>query len=97
MIAAADNPFQRLLCLALTVYWIILLVYVVLSFLQLAGLRRPFSGPGKVAFDLLDDVVLPVVRPLDRLIPPARFGGMGLSWGVLIAFVIVFVLQTAFC
>jgi len=97
MVAESEGVVGRLVCDALTIYWLILLAYVVLGWLQVAGLRRPYDGPGRVAFDVLDRLVLPVVRPLDRMIPPARFGGMGISWGVLIAFVIVVVLQRAFC
>ena len=97
MIAESESVARRIICDALTIYWLILLAYVVLGWLQVAGLRRPYDGPGKVAFDVLDRLVLPVVRPLDRMIPPARIGGTGISWGVLIAFVIVVVLQQAFC
>lgn len=92
MIAAA-NPLLRLLCVALTVAWIVLLVRVVLSWLELAGLRPPATGPLRSAYDLLFDVTDPVLAPLRRIVPPT--GMFDLS--VVVAFLIIFVLQTAFC
>jgi YggT family protein len=86
-----------ILCLALTIYWWILVIYVVVSWAFLFGMRRPYSGPGRTLLDALDAVVLPVIRPLGRLIPPVRFGAMGLDLSVLVAFVILSVLRVAVC
>ncbi len=90
---AATDAFTRLLCVALTLFWVILLVRVVLSWIQLAGVRPPATGPLRSAYDLLFDVTEPVLRPLRRIVPPA--GMFDLS--VVIAFVIIIVLQQAFC
>jgi len=90
---AATDAFTRLLCVALTLLWVILLVRVVLSWIQLAGVRPPPTGPLRSAYDLLFDVTEPVLRPLRRIVPPA--GMFDLS--VVIAFVIIIVLQQAFC
>ena len=87
------DAIETLLCLALTVFWIILLARVVLSWLQLAGLRPPTSGPLRAAYELLFDVTEPVLRPLRRILPPA--GMFDLS--VIVAFVIIFVLQSVLC
>ena len=87
------EPFARLLCIALTVFQIVLLIRVVMSWLSLAGVRPPATGPLRSAYDLLFDVTEPVLRPLRRIVPPA--GMFDLS--VVIAFVIIFVLRTAFC
>jgi YggT family protein len=89
----AASSFNRLICLALTLFWLILLVRVVLSWIQLAGVRPPVTGPLRSAYDLLFDVTEPVLRPLRRIIPPA--GMFDLS--VLVAFVIIVVLQQVFC
>jgi YggT family protein len=83
----------RLLCLALTLLWLILLVRVILSWVQLAGWRPPASGPLRSAYDLLFDVTEPPLRLLRRILPPA--GMFDLS--VVVAFIIIFVLQTAIC
>jgi YggT family protein len=87
------NPVARLVCLALTVYWIILLARVVLSWLQLAGMRPPTHGPLRAGYEILFDVTEPVLRPLRRVVPPA--GMFDLS--IVVAFVIIFVLQSALC
>jgi YggT family protein len=92
MICAA-NPFIRLLCLALTVYWLVLLARVIVSWIELAGVRPPVTGPLRTLFELLFDVPEPVLRPIRRIVPPA--GPLDLS--VIVAFVIIFVLQNALC
>jgi YggT family protein len=83
----------RLICLALTLVWVILLVRVILSWVQLAGWRPPATGPLRSAYDLLFDVTEPPLRLLRRILPPA--GMFDLS--VVVAFIIIFVLQTAIC
>jgi YggT family protein len=88
---------MQILCLALTVYWWILVIYVIVSWAFLFGMRRPYSGPGRALLDALDAVVLPVIRPLGRLIPPVRFGAVGLDLSVIVAFVILWVLRVAAC
>jgi YggT family protein len=96
-VVAAQNAVLEVLCIALTVYWWILIAFVLISWAFVFGLRRPYSGPGRTILDALDSVVLPVVRPLGRLIPPIRIGAMGLDLSVLLAFVILSVLRVAVC
>lgn len=83
----------RLICLALTLIWLILLIRVILSWVQLAGWRPPATGPLRSAYELLNDVTEPPLRMLRRILPPA--GMFDLS--VVVAFIIIFVLQTALC
>jgi YggT family protein len=94
MIAAA-NALLDVLCIILTIYTVILFVRVILSWAELLGFRRPYSGPIRALLDLMDDVTEPVLRPLRRLIPPLRAGAVGLDLSVLVAFVILAVLHTA--
>jgi len=82
-----------LICLALTVAWLVLLARVVVSWLEFFGVRPPVGGPLRSAYDLLFAVTEPVLRPLRKVIPPA--GMFDIS--VIVAFVIIFVLQVAFC
>jgi YggT family protein len=84
-----------LICLALTVYWWILLIYVLVSWAFMFGMRRPYFGIGAKLLDALDAAVLPVLRPLRNLIPPVRMGGIGLDISILVAFVILSVLRVA--
>jgi YggT family protein len=87
------NAIIRLICLALTVYWLVLLARVIVSWIELAGVRPPATGPLRTLFELLFDVTEPVLRPIRRIVPPA--GPLDLS--VIVAFVIIFVLQNALC
>jgi YggT family protein len=90
---AASNPITNLICIALTVYSILLLVRVVLSWLELAGVRPPATGLLRSGFELMIDVTEPPLRLLRRIVPPA--GVVDLS--VLVAFIIIFVLRSALC
>jgi YggT family protein len=90
---ADSSPLTSLICLALTVAWILLLIRVVVSWLEFFGVRRPIAGPLRTAYDLLFAVTEPMLRPLRRIIPPAGMFDMS----VIVAFVIIFVLQVAFC
>lgn len=85
---------STLICIAATVFWLVLLVRVIVSLLvYFAGMRPPSTGILRSGHELLYDVTEPVLRPLRRVIPPA--GPLDLS--VLVAFVILTVLRTAFC
>jgi YggT family protein len=97
MIAAHSNPLRSVLCALILVLEIILFVRVILSWAMAFGWRPPISGPFRKIIDLFEDVTEPVLRPLRRLIPPIRAGGVGLDLSVLVAFVILAVLQQAFC
>jgi YggT family protein len=96
-VIAAENAVLEVVCIVLNVYRWVLIAYVLISWAFAFGMRRPYSGPGRTLLDALDSVVLPVVRPLGRLVPPIRIGGMGLDLSVLLAFVILSVLITAVC
>jgi len=91
--ASSSNPFLHLICIALTVFWILLLARVIVSWVVALGGRPPVSGPFRTIIELLHDITEPVIAPLRKIVPPA---GM-LDISVLIAFVIIVVLQTALC
>ncbi len=97
MTAQDRNPALDILCIVLTIYWVILLARVIVSWAGVFGLRSPVAGPFRAILDLLEDVTEPVLRPLRRLIPPVRAGGIGFDLSILVAFVILLVLQRAFC
>ena len=89
----ATNPFGRLVCLALTVAWLLLLARVILSWVEFFGGRRPMTGPLRSAYDLLIEVTDVGIKPLRRIVPPAGMFDMS----ILVAFVIIFVAQQALC
>ena len=88
----AVSPVVRVLCLVLTVYSIVLLARVIVSWVELSGWRPPATGPIRTIFELMFDVTEPVLKPLRRIVPPA--GPLDLS--VIVAFVIIFVIRSAF-
>lgn len=92
---AAENAVLDIVCVVLTIYTIVLLIRVIVSWAMLFGFRPPYSGPVRKAIDLLEDVTEPVLRPLRALIPPIRAGGVGLDLSIIIAFVILAVLRQA--
>ena len=87
------NPFLTLICVVASVYSLVLFLWVIVSWIQVAGWRPPVSGPARGAIELLDDVVRPVVTPLRRIVPPA--GPIDLS--VIVAFVILIVIRQIVC
>ena len=88
-----DGPVGNIICLVLGLALVLLLIRVVLSWLPMFGARPPATGPLRTAHDLIFDVTEPMLRPLRAIVPPA--GVVDLS--VMVAFVIIFVFQTAFC
>jgi YggT family protein len=97
MIAQENNVGLDIVCIVLTIFWILLLVRVIVSWAYLFGFRPPMYGPIRKILDLLQAVTEPVLRPLRGLLPPVRAGGMGLDLSILVAFVILIVLQRALC
>ena len=89
----AASPFIRLICLTLTVLWLLLLARVIVSWIEYFGGRPPMTGPLRSAYDLLIEVTEVGLKPLRRIVPPA--GMFDIS--VLVAFVIIFVAQQAIC
>jgi YggT family protein len=92
---AAESAVLSVLWWVVTIYMVILFVKVLVSWATVFGFRPPISGPGRWLLDLLDDVTEPVLRPLRRMIPPMRAGGVGLDLSIIVAFVILAVLQVA--
>ena len=68
----------QLLALTITIYYVLLLIRVVLSFM-------PASGVGNPVIDIVYELTRPVLLPLQRVIPPT---GM-FDWSVLAAFVLL--------
>jgi uncharacterized protein YggT (Ycf19 family) len=89
----AQNAVSSLICIALTVLWLLLLLRVIVSWIEYFGGRRPLTGPLRSAYDLLIEVTEFGLRPLRKIVPPAGMFDMS----VLVAFVIIFVAQQALC
>jgi YggT family protein len=81
-----------IVCLLLTVYWVILLIRILSSWFPI-----PPSGPIRTVMDLVYAVTEPVLRPIRGLLPPVRMGAMGFDLSPIIVFVIIQVLQLSIC
>ena len=90
-ILAATNPGLRIVCIFLQVYYLILLARVILSwFPNVPDGIRPLV-------DFVYAVTEPVIRFARPLIPPVRIGAVALDLSILLVFLILVILQRAFC
>lgn len=82
-----------IICTALTVYVLILIARIILSWIPIAP-DSPVSSVASVLFSVTE----PVMAPLRRAIPPVRLGGAMLDLSPLILFFgIQFILMPLFC
>jgi YggT family protein len=94
MTGANGSTFlSDIVCFALLAAMIILFIRVIVSWVELAGWRPPYSGPIRAALDVVINVTEPPLRLLRRIVPPT--GGFDLS--VLVAFVALSVLRIVVC
>jgi YggT family protein len=83
---------QDLLCIALTIYWVILIVRIILSWVPSPPEPvRPLARGVRAATD-------PLLTPLRGLIPPVRIGpGAALDLSPLLLFFAVYILRGLLC
>jgi YggT family protein len=75
----------------LYLFLLILLAYSILSWLTLSG-RLSYDSPVFKIQSVLGRICEPVLRPVRRIIPPVRVGGVGLDLSVLVVFLVIEVL-----
>ena len=75
-------PFH-FLAFFVELYVVILIVRALLSWIP----ARPGSGFEKVVH-LLDGITEPVLRPVRRILPPIRAGGMGIDLSILVVVIV---------
>jgi YggT family protein len=81
-----------IICILLTVYWIILIVRVLASWFPV-----PSSGPLRMLLNLVYDLTEPLLRAVRGTIPPMRMGAMGLDLSPIIIFIVLGILRTYIC
>ena len=82
-----------IICTALTVYILVLIARIILSWVPIAPVS-PVSSVASVLFSVTE----PVLGPLRKAIPPVRLGGAMLDLSPLIVFFgIQFILLPLFC
>jgi YggT family protein len=83
---------MRIICILLTVYWVILIVRILSSWF-----RPPMSGPLQTVWRIVYDLTDPVLRPFRNLLPAMRMGSMAIDFSPIIVFIILGVLQRVVC
>lgn len=79
------------LCIVLMAALVVLILYVVFSWVP-----RP-PEPILPIVRLVNRIVTPVLEPIRRIMPPLRFGGVGLDLSVLVVFIVISILQGLVC
>lgn len=85
------QPLLDVLCVLLTIYFIILLVRIILSWVP--SLPEPVQPLARGIRALTD----PVLNPLRGLIPPISAGGVGLDLSPLLLFFVIIILRGILC
>ncbi len=75
----------------LYLFLIVLFAYSILSWLTFSG-RLAYDSPVIRIHAALGRICEPVLRPVRRIIPPVRVGGVGLDLSVLVVFLVILLL-----
>jgi YggT family protein len=81
---------QRIICVVLTIYWVILFARIILSWIP-----PPISGFGRTLYDIVHDLTEPVLRLVRGLLPPIRMGTVGLDLSPIVVFIALAVIRRA--
>lgn len=81
-----------IVCTLLFVYNIILLVRVLSSWFPM-----PNPGPARTVMELVYTVTEPVLGLVRGILPPLRFGGMGLDLSPMLVFIVLSILRASIC
>ncbi len=80
----------QILCIALSVYWVMLFIRIILSFTTQFWSPPAYLG---AAVKVIHDLTEPVLGPLRRLIPPVG----GLDFSPIIVFIAIRIAQSQVC
>ena len=75
----------------LYLFLLMLFAYSILSWVVTSG-RLAYDSPVRKIQNVLSAICEPVLRPIRRIIPPLRIGGVGLDLSVLIVFLVISVI-----
>ena len=85
------DVFQYVLCIALDIYWFILIVRIILSFVP--SLPEPLLGVARVVRAATD----PILLPLRGLLPPVQMGALALDLSPMILIFGVSIVRSLLC
>jgi len=82
---------REVLCVLLSLFLIVLLARVILSWIPAPTHARGFSRITALVFAVTE----PVLRPLRNVIPPIRMGMVALDLSVIIVFIVIEIIMNA--
>lgn len=86
---------MEILCILLTIYWVVLIASILISYALAAGWRP--TGPAHTLVDGVRRVTEPVFGLVRGLLPPVRLGGMGLDLSPIIIFIVLGIVLRYVC
>ncbi len=86
---------MEILCILLTLYWIVLIASIIISYALAAGWHP--TGPMHALVDAVYRVTDPVFGLVRGLLPPLRFGGMALDLSPIIIFIVIGIVRAYVC
>jgi YggT family protein len=87
---------MRLFCNLLYLAMLLLLAWVVLSYVVNFG-RLGWGHPVRSVYDALSRAINPILVPIRRILPPVRVGGMGLDLSPMVLFFGIIIIQNIIC
>jgi YggT family protein len=88
MLATVRGSIADYVQALVTVYWIIILAYILLGWVEMFGGRIPYSRVTSAVVGFIREAAEPYLRIFRRILPP--FGGLDLS-PIIGIFVLIFV------
>ena len=80
-----------IIVIVLYLFLLLLFAYSILSWVTASG-TLAYDSPVRKIQNVLTAICEPVLKPIRRLIPPVRVGGVGLDLSVLIVFLVISVI-----
>jgi YggT family protein len=87
---------MRLVCTLLNLATLVLIAWVILSYVVNFG-RLPWGHPIRKVYDAMSNVINPILVPIRRMLPPVRVGGMGLDLSPMVLFFAIIILSNILC
>lgn len=87
---------MHIICILLTLYMLVLIASVVLSWLAVMR-PLPYSGPARRVIDVIYALTNPVFRLVRGVLPTLPLGGMGIDLSPIIVFIVLGVVLAVVC
>ncbi|QWC85608.1 YggT family protein [Nocardioidaceae bacterium] len=78
----------------LTLFFFLLIIRLVVGWIQIFARDWTPRGPVLVVLEVVYSITDPPIKAVRRVIPPLRLGGIALDMGLLVVFIIVWILQS---